>query len=342
MIEQFLKDVSKIWEVEFCKINNNWCFVIDKEEALTNKTENIYFLWWWIKWKRSSDKDIKNVSYIRFDIDVYKNAEEMYWYIPNDVDLEEIIIELKKDLENTYFSNWRYVVKSWKWIHLYFCWESIEIDSKLFSLWMKRLYKYFNSLFEEIQPHYNPDISCSNISRIMRLPWSINQKNLTKCEIKFFQDENIDLNIVKKFWKKEQIEIDKEKEEQIKKRVEEYQKKEQMNSLIYWKEYKDKKQELEVLFNKIDSIPAYIIAEKLVPFKLNKNWKNFDNEKKWFCWYYYVEDINAICNWWSRYFNWWDDTSCYSPSVLVKNFYDYSWGETLQWFKSNFKNLFIK
>ena len=345
MLEKIKSQNSNIEYVSILdwKIN-----IVSKEEALNNKEKNYYYLGWVRKdliynWNnRAKEIDIIEKSYCVVDLDIRKNFEEKYNEEISDEDIIKEWLNIAENLkyEDYILADFDFIVFTWNWLHIYWFWDYQSISPDDYSFWVKRLYERWNNFWWD--KLYEADPACKNISRILRLPWSINQKTWKECKIIFERQWEWKIfNWLKKMWIKQKQEENKLKEEQIKKRVEEYQKKEQMNSLIYGKQFKDKKEELEALFTKIDSIPAYVIAEMLVPFKLNKNWKNFDNEKWWFTWYFYVEDLNCICNWWSRYFNNWDVNSCYSPSVLIKNFYDYTWAETIHWFKTNFKDLFI-
>lgn len=322
-LREFIKDVNQKWLIEYSKINNSWCYVINEEEAFTNKDDNIYFLWW-TKWQwRSKDSDIEYVSYVRFDLDIVKNCQELYWADITYEELDEIIIELKDSLEWTFFKNWRYIVNSWRGIHIYLIWDAIKISPIDFSLWVKRLYNIFYSLFKESHPHFEPDYACSNISRIMRLPWTINQKNKKECKIVFFQDKKSDLTQL-------QLLADAEKEEQRIKQLENQKKIEEALS-----KYKDWWNELYELIN--TQIPAWQIAQLLVP-QFPFNWrKNFKNEKWWFCGYYYVADSNSICNWWSRYFNWWDENSCWSNFELIKRSKNFTNAEVFAFYKDLLK-----
>lgn len=328
--------------IEYINIINGIVKTITEKEALENKKDNIYFLGGVRKnlvynWtNRAKEIDIIEKCYCVIDCDIRKAFFQKYNEEISNYDIIQEWLNIAENLkyEDNILADFDYIVFSWNWLHIYYFWEYQNISPDNYSFWVKRLYKKWNDFWwNEI---FYADEACKNISRILRLPYSINQKNGAECKVIYERKWEWKIfNSLNKMGVKQKQEENELKQEQIKKRVLEYQKKEQMNNLIYWKSFIDKKQELEELFFKIDNIPAYIIAELLVPFKLNSNWKNFDNEKKWFCWYYYIEDINAICNGGSRYFNWGDVNSCYSPSVLVKNFYDYTWGETISFFKKN-------
>ena len=162
------------------------------------------------------------------------------------------------------------------------------------------------------------DNACKNIARIMRLPWSINQKNWNECKILYWEKKESRLfKLIKNFAEKEQ----QEKEEIKQKRQKEIE-----------DQLKKFNKEDNNFYEQINKIPAYKIAELLVPYKYDWR-KNFNNGKWWVCWYYYVSETNTICNWGSRHFNWWDDSSCWNSFSLVKNYKWLSNKETFLLFK---------
>ena len=89
------------------------------------------------------------------------------------------------------------------------------------------------------------------------------------------------------------------------------------------------------LYDEINQIPSYEIAMLLIPnFPFSKNWKNFDNKKGGFAWYFYNKDNNSIVNWGSRYFLFdGDSNSNWNNFSLVKHFYTYTNNEVFDFFK---------
>lgn len=345
MINKFLEKISPKWEIEFSKINWEWCFKISRKEAIENKTENIYFLGGVKQWlqKRASDKDIEFVSYIRFDLDIVKNVKKKFWI---DLDIKWLDWEIdlvKYRLDNLdLWKDYSFLVRSGWWCHIYYCSDSLEITENFthmdFSIWITRIYTQFNKIIEN--EYLQCDLACKNIARIMRLPWSINQKNWIECKIMYFQDCKSKLvDLIPKFAIVQKIENEKIANEEQQRRLEDIIINRRMNKLIYGK---DESEKLERMFEIINKVPAWAVSEKLLPeYKIHNNGKNFisgrqgkGNEFKGF---YYVEDTNSICNWWSSEYNYWNVNSCFSSANLVKNFYWYEWGEVIKWFKINFK-----
>lgn len=336
---------SKNSNIEYISINNWIVKTISEKEALENKKDNIYYLWGTRKdliysWKnRAKEIDIIEKSYCVIDLDIRKAFELKYNEEITDEDIIKEWLNIAENLqyEDNILADFDYIVFSWNWLHIYFFWDYKNISPDDYSFWVERLYNRWNNFWQD--EIYYADPACKNISRILRFPWSINQKTWWECKIIFERKWEWKIfNSIEKMWKKQKQEYKEKKEKEIKTRAEEFEKKNQINKLIQWSKYTENKEKLEKIFEVIDSIPAYLVAEQIVPqFKLSSNWKNFDNDKKWYTWYYYVEDLNAICNWWSRYFNYWDVNSCFSPSVIIKNELNCNWGDVINYFKTNFK-----
>lgn len=331
------------WNIEFSVIWNNGAKVIDSKTALNNKIYNTYFVWSvrpdiTYNWKnRAKDIDIIEKNYLCIDVDLRKQYKEKYKEDCSDEDIIETWKQMWEELKDHEFLwDYDYIVFSWNWLHIYYIWESRYISPEIYSHWMERIMREWDRFWgNEI---FFSDKACKNIARILRVPWSVNQKTWKQTFIITERQWEWKLfNILESLWESEIEEVIEKRQEETRKKIEEYEKQEKMNRLIKWEKYVDEKHKLEALFKKIDSIPAYLIAEKLIPeFPFDKNWKNFNNEKWWFTWYYYVKDLNSICNWWSQYFAWGDVNSCWTPSVIIKHWFNYNWWEVISWFKNNF------
>lgn len=340
-IDRFKSENSNI---EFCKFINQHPIIISEQEAIDNKKDDVYFLSWvdknyiYLPWKRAWNENIVEKNSIIIDIDLRKNFKDIYWL---DCINDDIITEANNIIENLkyedrFLSDFDFVIFSWNWIHIWYLWDWQKITFDDYSFWVNRIYNHWNNYWWN--KLYNADASCKNIGRIMRFPSSINQKNWAESKILYsWISQWLLVKNLKWFAKKEREDITKENQIKNEKRIQKYIEDQKINKLIYWTWFDEKREKLDFLFKKIDSIPAYIIAEKILPqYPLNKNWKNFNNEKWWFTAYYYIEDMNAICNWWSKHFNWWEDNSCWSPSMLIKNKENYTWAQTIDYFKKTF------
>ena len=333
---EFIKSL-KSWEVELNDLKSK----ITWKQANWNTTDNIYFLAWVKEWlnKRAWDKDIVSKKYFCIDVDM-RNQTDIE--ITND-EIKDQWLMMAKFLveEDKILWQWRHIVYSWNWLHVYYEIEEKAYDPVIYAAWVEVMFENWDEYWwDEV---YFSDKACKNIARILRMPWSVNQKNWAVVEILASQDVKLDVDI-EKLWKNAIKEIEDTKLEEIRKRAEEYEKQVRMEQLINWDEDNvvvNKKAETEELFRKLDDIPAYIVSEKLHPeFKYFKNNRNFlSDTKKWnqFTAFFYSSKMNWIVNWWSHFYNWGNANSCYSNSVLVKNELGLDWKQTVKWFKANFK-----
>lgn len=340
-LDRFKSDNGKI---EFIAIWSNGATTIPEDYAMKTKVENVYFLanirndlvYNWLN--RAKDIDISEKNYLCLDIDLRKQHEEYHKEKVSD----EYIIEFWKSLDGTlikeheYLWDYDFIVFSGNGLHIYYIWEARYISPDDYSYAMDRIMHEWDKFWN--YPVLNTDKACKNIARILRLPWSYNQKTWKQC---FVISERVStgklFNSIEDLAKAQKEEVIAKRQQETELKIQEYQKQEKMNRLIKWSKYEEDKEKLHRIFKVIDSIPAYLVAEKINPmFPLSKNWKNFDNEKWGYTGYYYVKDINAIVNGGSQYFCWWDVNSAWSPSNLIKNQFWLSWWETLKYFKDNF------
>lgn len=320
MIENFKSNNSK---VEFYSLDEKKIFkTITEEQVQINKTDNIYFTYW----LDNNSKTRKSDDYVEkrwfmLDLDIRKNFELEFWEKISDDDIIEeannIIKNLNKELKE--FSDFSYIVFSWNWLQIHYLWDWQYYTPEEYLIWVKEIYKIWDSFWWS--KIYEADPACANISRVMRMPWTINQKNGAEAKVIYsnFQISKIANKISyyanKRIWEENQIK--QEQEEKIKQKF--------SNSENNF-------------YEEINKIPSYIIAQYLIPqFNLNKNWKNFNNEVWWFTWYFYNKETNTICNWWSRHFNWWEVSSCYNNFALVKHFHNLTNKDTFEFFKNLIK-----
>lgn len=304
---------------QYCKINNG-CFLITKEEAETNKTDNIYYLDNCPEWlnKRAKDEDIKEKDYFVLDLDLYNNIEAIHW---EELSIEDIksYWEFFKDWleENEYFREWSKIVFSGRGIHIYYYWKLQQFEKEEYASWVERIYRQWDKYMES--PKYYCDHQCKNLARILRLPWSVNQKNGATVEVLYEQKiESRLVNGIKWLAKKELLEKEAEAE------------KNRIEAEARIKSYGDG---WDNLYKKINAIKAYDIAQALVPDFPYDGKKNFKNKKWGFTWYYYVEPTNTIANGGSRYFDFWNANSCFNNFSLMKHFNNWTDHETFIFFK---------
>ena len=289
------------------------------EDVLDFDKQNVFFCCWLKEPlnRRCWDNDIWLKNYFVLDLDIRNNSEE-------DISDDEIMAcadILEEKLENTPFSSWSYIIYSWNWLHIYYVGQTISPEAREYSRGVGYIYKEFEKVVDS--PLFKPDYACRNISRIMRLPWSTNQKNWAVVRI-LKEKNNISPLVwyIDKFAEKEKILEDAE----IEKRQ---------------KAFLETKQRVDLsgknsIYDDINQIPAWQVSEWLNPqFKYSGN-RNFesDNPKKnkWTA-FYYSESRNCIINWGSSHYNWWTSTSWYGPFELVKYSKDWSNRETFEFFK---------
>lgn len=325
--KQFLDTLSIEWtKFEFTKITIEWIKIIDLNEALLNKTKNIYFLWgvredlvYWIG-LRAKDTDIVQKRYFCIDLDIRKKYEEEFGEECSNEDIIQEWLNIAKyigDL-NEYFSEWRYIVFTWNGLHIYYVSDPQDISKEDYSLAVERIFRQWDKVVWS--KTFSSDHACKNIGRILRLPWTVNQKNWA--EVKIIAEQEVKSRLVDSL---KNLADTERKEVEDRNRIK--QKEIEQRMATYSKDDNN-------LYDVINQIPAWQIAQMLLPqFPLNKNWKNFTNEKWWFTWYYYCKDTNSICNWWSRFFNWGDEWSCWNCFSLVKRYKNWTDCKTFEYFK---------
>jgi len=316
------------------------------DAALSDRKANVYHLCWVDKSlrKRAKDRDVFIKNYFAIDIDLFNNfrdSEDFKWI---EITKEELLLDAKIIMNelnlHQWFKDWRYIVFSGRWIHIYYTGKPKAFDIREYWLWVGAIFKVINELLDNYEP-YKTDDACKNLWRIMRLPWSINQKNGELVEIIYQQDTDSEIfDQIPLFAEKALSDIKWEHEKEQAERARKYEENRKLDALISKKSYVDNTDRIEAYMKEIDAVPAYLISEKLLPqFKFDdRSRKNFhsDNPANRWTAFYYCEDINAICNGWSHHYSWGTSTSCYSSSNLVKNHLQLSWKETYEWFESNF------
>lgn len=168
-VKQFLQTLAGSGGIEVSNLTTNFTL----EQALGKK--NMYFVcgFDWEK-NRVNDDDFTKKSYIFIDIDIRKIVFVREKRIVSDEELMDIIIDVSNLLDWKWLSDYSFSVYSGNWLHLYYVGDEIETNKKEYS----DAVKYFQSL---INSHIKKlglecDSACTNISRISRLPWSINPR----------------------------------------------------------------------------------------------------------------------------------------------------------------------
>jgi hypothetical protein len=325
MINKFINQITPEWtKYEITSMNDWKISIIDLEDIEKYKNSNIYILWGvrndlvYSYGIRAKDSDIVKKSYFLIDLDIRKEYKEIYDKDISDTEIFLLAEMIKNNTEDLweYFSEWSYIIFTWNWLHIYYIWDSLEISPKDYSLWVERIYRKWNEIMWE--SIYYADNACKNIARISRLPWTINQKNWSEVKILYHQEVQSRLiKLIPLFAE----ETKKENKIEQDKRQKEYE----QRLKEFWNKWNE-------LYETINMIPAYQIAQVLLP-EFAFDWKK--NFKKWkfLKWYYYVQETNTICNWGSHEFNWWNSNSCWNNFSLVQKHKNFTAKETFEFFK---------
>ncbi len=268
------------------------------------------------KGERTRDSFIKGTTYFKADFDVRSEVYKQTWKILNNADLmlykNEIERWFKKD---DLFKSYNAIVFSWNWFHFYWIWKPILIDKETYSNAAWELLERIKNIFKYAWlPELYPDFSCTNISRLMRLPWSINRKDdyrLPPTEVKllYYNDEDSELvSKLQEIWEQAKI-----KEEQ---RVN--------NAKIMLSK---KKRSFSIINNPLyesinNNIDIADLVCKYTWWKLAENWKNFiSNRDGWFTWAYLIPEENIVV--WKGTPHFSNHYPVYSPFSFIQVHYAY-------------------
>ena len=320
-MKQFLKDIKIEWTKTELIAMYNWTIKTIKEEQIDSyiKTSNLYYLPGVDSdledWKRASDRHVKVSNRFCIDIDIRNQYD---WELTNLEIVKEGLFFVEHLHEyNELFWQWSKIIFTWNWLHILYQSDAQDFDHRQYKLWVQHIFKMWDEfIWNKV---LFSDHACCNIWRILRIWGSINQKNWATVRIIWEQNKNSTLvNNIKLY---ALIEAEAERIKNI-------------ESSECFKITKQRT-EGEWIYEQIQALPAYSIALHVVP-QFPYDWKkNFRNEKKWFTAYFYVSETNSICNWGSRYFNFWDANSCFGPFQIIKNHYNYTNAQTFEWFKDN-------
>lgn len=319
-MDTFLSAFS--WHIEI----NNLSHIVSLS-SISEKSENIFFLGGIREWllQRASDNDIISKNYFVIDLDIrseYLKSMLVPCTTEYIIHTAYAIIWLLR--KHKYFSEWRFILFSGNGLHIYYIWDTLTVPNQItketYSAWVETIYREFQEYVrcEWIKPDYN----CRNISRIMRLPGTINKKNGLLCRVLYSQP--ISSRLVNELFIRgaksieKQLSIDNEKE------------------IIYKKEQKErikKSWDQENIYEMINKeFPAYHFAEEINGFKLAPNWRNFINEKGWYCWYWYNKEKNIILNGGSSHY--FLNHNGYNPYMIVKEYHNFTDKQTFEFFKN--------
>jgi len=188
-VSKFLLDISS----NHTEYSKNFTSIITEQEALSNTTDNIFFLSG-VRSKstsRASDKDIASKKYFYIDLDIKKalatqpQFKDIY-KLPSEVGNQKVLKyanQVKQLLGTTRLSDWRYIVYTGNGVHVYYVSETAldvgtDITALQYKKWIEMILNEFEGLSNDsfTKSLLSPDRACSNIWRISRLAWSYNHK----------------------------------------------------------------------------------------------------------------------------------------------------------------------
>lgn len=317
-MNKFLNRFS--WNLEFNTLDT----VYSKLEDIPSFEEKNVFFLAGLKEplnRRASDNDISLKNYFVLDLDIRSNSEDDI----SDEEIKACADILEETLDWTPFADWSYINYSWNGLHVYYIGKDIQATARQYSDGVGYIYREFERVVDNNL--FSPDYACRNIWRIMRLPWSVNQKNWKKVEI--LREKQVSSSLVSfipAFAEKEEAIREKEIEERRQRALEV---RKQVSSR--WR---------SSIWDDIDAIPAYQISEWLLPeFKYSgkRNFYSGNKNGNKYTAFYYSESRNCIINGWSRHYNWGDSNSWWWPFDLVKRFKGWTDKETFEFFKKLIK-----
>lgn len=264
------------------------------------------------------------------DIDIRLSHYKKYKTVLSQEELQQEIDKIIRELKANWFWDYSYSCDSGNGLHLYYTWTERYIDKFTYSNWVKYIYEQINNIIAKLW--YVCDPACTNIWRIMRLPWTINPRrkeikkeilrDLWDYECKILEEQPQDsfsFDWIEEFSKAYILDIEEDKKAQVK--VKEIIKSEYKQSDNIWRE--------------INSIPANIIAEDIRWVITSDKW--LDNvalkEEKKNMWAYRYKPHNVIVNTWSSMIK--TQKNYFTPYELV--YYEYANQDkktTLEYFKT--------
>lgn len=320
-------------DIEFNNLNK----VLRRSECEWQK--NIYFCAGVRKWlsKRCNDDDIESKNYFAVDIDIRLDCYNQVWVVLDHEQLLEHMEEVISKIADAGLDDYSIAVCSWNWLHLYYVGTERKIEKMTYSHWVQMIYENINNAIKSTG--YKCDPACHNISRIMRLPWTINPRLKIKkdeilrdlwdytCDVMMF-----DPKISKLYeWIEqyaEQYEKEKEKEKEDAKIIHQIVKSERKKPNDIWVE--------------INSIPSCDVACDIRPITISDKWSDNvalkESHKNMGAYWY--RPNNIIVNTWSSLIK--TNKNHFTTYELI--FYEYANQDkqkTLEYFKTKY-NIEVK
>ena len=171
-------------------------------------------------WKNKiTDDDIKEINRIYVDLDLRKKFKGNL----SDEEIRSMAEILKERLDkHPLFKQWTHIVFSWNWLHIHYIWDYITIESTLYANIARKFYELFDKDILQTAPlNFCPtDKSNQNISRLMRLPDSYNQRkafdDLSPVQVEILYEQDVKCDYLESYqqyiWNLLEQQVDKEYE----------------------------------------------------------------------------------------------------------------------------------
>ena len=351
-IKQFLRKLQwKGWVTEISDLyHNRGC--LENLDDILKYEDSLYFISFipsykrkriqenGTPWRRTKEEYVIWKSYVVADFDirssVYKREngrvlsnEELMAYLPK---IEE---GLKSDES---LSSYNAIVFSGNWFHVYWIGQPVYISADLYSKATTAIYDRIAKIFKDV-PELQPDYATWNISRLMRLPGTLNKKEkywLPPIEVKLlYFDKNNDSPLIgklKTIWEWADAEEKKRIESELKKA----------------KEFEPSRREGQSIFEHRDwysvineDIKISTLVCKYTGWRLAENGKNFISTTNWgYTGAYVIPEENVVVRMWTPHFS--DYYKVYSPfSFIMVHYADGDAKRTFQVAKELFPTLHI-
>ena len=297
-LDEIMESEDSLYFVSFIP-SGKWIY-INNTNKNPQRTKEDY-----IAWKR----------YIQADFDIRSYIFKHEWRVISNEELMSYLPKLEAGLKtDESLATYNAIVFSWNGFHFYWIWETVYIDGETYSRACSAIFDRIKCIFKDT-PELWPDYAASNISRLMRLPWTWNKKEkygLPPIKVELLKFEDTESPLISKLhdigkWAK------KKEEERIKsdlKKIKDY--------TPSWKE-----EDLGVFWNwrwwyrEInENVKISTLVSKYTGWKLADNWKNFiSNIDGWFTGAYIIPEENVVVHMWTPHFS--DYYRVYSPFAFI-------------------------
>lgn len=273
----------------------------------------IYFCWWLKQsmTKRCEDKDIWLKKYTAIDIDIRNDHYIKTGEVMDQEKLRQTIWEIVARLELKWYNDYCAIIDSWNGVHIYRTGKERVFDKEVYANWVKQLQSMINYIISDLW--YVCDPACTNLSRIMRLPWTINPRKKDIKEIKY-DLWPIEAEIL---WFEKQDSETFESLEMFAELYKEQAEKEKREKLEAKREIKWNYTKSDDLWSEINSIPVWDIAEYVWwVTQTQDDWEVITlKERHKNMWAYVYKPFNIVYNQWSSLIK--TDRKTFTPFELI-------------------------